>query len=63
MNSESQTPTPTETEGKLTAGQASVKNIRPAGCALSPILAILVSAVCLPPGRDPGPRYEPALSC
>ncbi len=58
MNSESQTPTPTETEGKLTAGQAFVKNIRPAGCALFLILAILVAAVCLTSGRDPVPGYE-----
>lgn len=58
MNNESQTPNSPETEGKLSAGQAFVKNIRPAGCALFLILAILVTAVCLTSGRNPVPGYE-----
>lgn len=44
---------------KLTAGQAFVKNIRPAGCALFLILAVLVAALCLTTGRDPIPGYTP----
>ena len=34
------------TEGKPTAGQAFVKSIRPAGCALFLVLAVLVTAIC-----------------
>lgn len=45
-------------EPRPTAGQTFVKNIRPAGCALFLILAILVTAVCLTSGRDPIPGYE-----
>lgn len=45
-------------EPRPTAGQTFVKNIRPAGCALFLILAILVTAVCLTSGRDPVPGYE-----
>lgn len=45
-------------ESKPTAGQTFVKNIRPAGCALFLILAILVTAVCLTSGRDPVSGYE-----
>ncbi len=43
----------------LTAGQAFVKSIRPAGCALFLIVAVLVAAVCLTAGRDPIPGYRP----
>ncbi len=50
---------PFEKPPKLTAGQQFVKNIRPAGCALFLILAVLVTAVCLTSGRDPIPGYEP----
>ena len=46
-------------EEKLTAGQAFVKGIRPAGCALFLIVAVLVGAVCLTAGRDPIPGYIP----
>ena len=46
-------------EEKLTAGQSFVKSIRPAGCALFLILAVLVAAVCLTAGRDPIPGYHP----
>ena len=46
-------------EEKLTAGQSFVKSIRPAGCALFLILAVLVAAVCLTAGRDPIPGYRP----
>ncbi len=49
-----QTPEPTPT-----AGQSFVKNIRPAGCALFLILAVLVTAICLTTGRDPIPGYKP----
>lgn len=45
-------------EPKPTAGQTFVKTIRPAGCALFLMLAILVTAVCLTSGRDPIPGYE-----
>lgn len=60
MADESRTPTAPESvpEPKPTAGQTFVKNIRPAGCALFLILAILVTAVCLTSGRDPVPGYE-----
>lgn len=44
---------------KLTAGQSFVKSIRPAGCALFLILAVLVTAVCFTAGRDPIPGYTP----
>ena len=46
-------------EEKLTAGQSFVKSIRPAGCALFLILAVLVAALCLTAGRDPIPGYRP----
>ena len=51
-------------EEKLTAGQAFVKSIRPAGCALFLILAVLVAAVCLTAGYTPPERasYENDLS-
>lgn len=60
MNSESQTPNTPEAmpESKPTAGQTFVKNIRPAGCALFLILAVLVTAICLTAGRDPIPGYD-----
>ena len=54
--------TPDTPEPKPTAGQTFVKNIRPAGCALFLILAILVTAICLTSGRDPVPGYEPPQS-
>ncbi len=44
---------------QLTAGQAFVKSIRPAGCALFLIVAVLVAAVCFTAGRDPIPGYTP----
>ena len=44
---------------KLTAGQAFVRSIRPAGCALFLVLAVLVTALCLTVGRDPIPGYRP----
>lgn len=44
---------------KLTAGQSFVKSIRPAGCALFLIAAVLVAAVCFTAGRDPIPGYTP----
>ena len=43
----------------LTAGQSFVKSIKPAGCALFLLLAVLVTAVCLTSGRDPIPGYVP----
>ncbi len=46
-------------EEKLTAGQSFVKSIRPLGCALFLILAVLVTAICLTAGRDPIPGYTP----
>ena len=46
-------------EEKLTAGQSFVKSIRPAGCALFLILAVLVAVLCLTSGRDPIPGYRP----
>ena len=46
-------------EEKLTAGQSFVKSIRPAGCALFLILAVLVAVLCLTAGRDPIPGYTP----
>ena len=44
---------------KKTAGQQFVKSIRPAGCALFLLLAVLVAAICLTSGRNPIPGYEP----
>ena len=46
-------------EEKLTAGQSFIRTIRPAGCALFLILAVLVTAVCFTAGRDPIPGYTP----
>ena len=43
----------------LTAGQSFVKSIRPAGCVLFIVVAVLVAAVCLTAGRDPIPNYHP----
>ena len=51
--------TPVQSEAKPTAGQAFVKSIRPAGCVLFLVLAVLVGAVCLTAGRDPIPGYQP----
>ena len=56
MNGES---TPREREEKLTAGQQFVKNIRPLGCVLFLLLAVMVTAVCLTAGRNPIPGYTP----
>ena len=50
---------PRPAEEKLTAGQSFVKSIRPLGCALFLILAVLVTAICLTAGRDPIPGYTP----
>ncbi len=47
-----------EQQNNLTAGQAFVKTIRPAGMALFLLLAVLVTAICLTSGRDPIPGYE-----
>ena len=46
-------------EEKLTAGQSFIRTIRPAGCALFLLLAVLVTAVCFTAGRDPIPGYTP----
>ena len=46
-------------EEKLTAGQSFVKSIRPAGCVLFLLLAVLVTALCFTAGRDPIPGYRP----
>ena len=46
-------------ENHDTAGQAFVRLIRPAGCALFLLLAVLVTAICLTSGRDPIPGYQP----
>lgn len=60
MSEEQKAPQPQEPpEPKPTAGQSFVKNIRPAGCALFLLLAVLVTAICLTSGRDPVPGYEP----
>ena len=48
---------PPEQQNNLTAGQAFVKTIRPAGMALFLILAVLVTWICLTSGRDPVPGY------
>ena len=53
---EGQTP---EQAPPLTAGQSFVKSIKPAGCALFLLLAVLVTAICLTAGRDPIPGYVP----
>ena len=53
---EEKAPLPAE---HLTAGQSFVKSIRPAGCVLFIVLAVLVTAVCLTAGRDPIPGYHP----
>ncbi len=50
---------PAPAEEKLTAGQSFVRSIRPAGCVLFLVLAVLVGAVCLTAGRDPIPGYTP----
>lgn len=60
MSAEQKAPqTPEAPEPKPTAGQSFVKNIRPAGCAMFLILALLVTAICLTSGRDPVPGYKP----
>ena len=46
-------------EEKPTAGQAFVKSIRPAGCALFLAMAVLMVALCLNVGRDPLHGYRP----
>ena len=56
MNEEKASP---EREEKLTAGQQFVKNIRPLGCVLFLLLAVMVTAVCLTAGRNPIPGYTP----
>ena len=42
----------------MTAGQAFVQKIRPAGCVLFLMLAVLVTAICFTAGRDPVRGYE-----
>ncbi len=39
-------------------GEEFIKKIRPAGCVLFIVLAVLVAAVCLTAGRDPIKGYE-----
>lgn len=46
-------------EEKLTAGQAFVKSIGPAGCVLFLALSVLMVALCFTVGRDPIPGYTP----
>lgn len=43
-------------------GEEFVKKIRPAGCVMFIVLAILVAVVCLTAGRDPIRGYEPPQS-
>ena len=58
MDGERET-SPAPPEPTLTAGQSFVKSIRPAGCALFLILAVLVAVICLTSGRNPIPGYAP----
>ena len=51
-------PEPIKDRPKLTAGQAFVKKIRPAGCVLFLMLFVLVTAVCLTAGRSPVKGYS-----
>ena len=39
-------------------GEEFVKKIKPVGCVMFLLLAILVAAVCLTQGRDPVPGYQ-----
>ncbi len=52
---DSRLPEPLE---KRDAGKEFIKNIRPAGCALFLLLAVLVFAVCMTAGKDPIPDYQ-----
>ena len=49
---------PTEQQESITAGQAFIQRIGPAGMALFLILAVLVTWICLTSGRDPIPGYS-----
>ncbi len=42
-----------------TAGQRFVKTIRPAGCVLFIVVAVLVTVICLTSGADPISGYQP----
>ena len=42
----------------MDAGRDFVKWLKPGGCVLFLVVAILVTAVCLTSGRDPIPGYE-----
>jgi len=42
----------------VSAGSDFVKKLRPAGCVLFLVLAVLVAVVCLCAGRDPIPGYQ-----
>jgi hypothetical protein len=53
---------PSPNEGQTTAGQDFVARIRPAGCVLFLVLAVLVAVICLTAGRTPIPDYTPPLS-
>ena len=46
-------------EEQLTAGQSFVKSIRPLGCMIFLVVAVLVTALCLTAGREPIPGYCP----
>ena len=50
---------PASQEPKLTAGQAFVKSIGPAGCAMFLIVFVLATVLCFTVGRDPIPGYTP----
>ncbi len=54
-----QSPPPEEEAVQRTAGQDFVKRIRPIGCVLFILLAVMVAAICLTSGKDPIPGYEP----
>ncbi|MCD8116351.1 MAG: hypothetical protein LUE21_04430 [Oscillospiraceae bacterium] len=47
-----------EPQPRDTAGQSFVKTIRPAGCVLFIVLAVLVGIICLTSGRDPVSGYQ-----
>lgn len=48
-----------EHQEHLTAGQGFVKSIRPLGCVLFLVVAVLVTALCFTAGREPIPGYHP----
>jgi hypothetical protein len=53
---------PSPNEGQTTAGQDFVARIRPAGCVLFVVLAVLMVAICLTAGKTPIPGYTPPLT-